>query len=164
MQGHAPAETGALIDHIVRRFHQAHRRQLPELADLARKVETVHFGDPDVPEGLSQYLETMIGTLEVHMKKEELILFPALRAGRSDGVENPIAEMRADHDDHAADIAAIHALTNDLTLPDGACRTWRALHDGLGAFLGDLEAHIRLENEVLFPRFEPSGQKQDAKG
>lgn len=156
MSDHVPAETGPLIDHIIRRYHDTHRRQLPDLADLARKVETVHFGDPDVPEGLNRHLEGMVGTLEVHMKKEELILFPALRGGRTEGVEGPIAVMRADHDDHAADVATIRTLTADLTLPDGACRTWSALYDGLREFLDDLETHIRLENEVLFPRFEGS--------
>ena len=88
------------------------------------------------------------------MKKEELILFPAIRRGGMPGIENPIAAMRADHDDHQTEVAQIRALTGDLTLPPGACRTWTALYAGLAAFLDDLDAHIRLENEVLFPGFE----------
>ncbi|MCW3784605.1 hemerythrin domain-containing protein, partial [Defluviimonas salinarum] len=102
------------------------------------------------------------GTLDLHMQKEERILFPALRAGRVEGIVAPLAAMRADHDGHAADTAAILALTGDLAPPDGACRTWRALYDGLRAFLADLEAHIRLENEVLFPRFESALSAPDA--
>jgi regulator of cell morphogenesis and NO signaling len=62
--------------------------------------------------------------------------------------------MRADHDDHAAEVACIRQLTRDLTLPVGACRKWTALYDGLGTFIEDLEEHMRLENDVLFPRFE----------
>lgn len=88
------------------------------------------------------------------MKKEELILFPAIRRGGGPGVAAPIAVMRADHDDHDREIAEIRRLTRDLTLPEGACRTWAALYSGLGEFLTDLDAHIRLENEVLFPPFE----------
>jgi regulator of cell morphogenesis and NO signaling len=31
----------------------------------------------------------------------------------------------------------------------------RRLHAGFVEFMTDLEEHIRLENEVLFPQFEP---------
>ena len=114
----------------------------------------MHFGDEHVPEGLSALLRHMIGALEVHMKKEELILFPAIRRGGGPGIAAPIAVMRADHDDHDREVAEIRRLTGNLALPDGACRTWTALYAGLGTFLEDLTEHIRLENEVLFPPFE----------
>lgn len=88
------------------------------------------------------------------MKKEELILFPAIRKGGAPGIANPIRVMRADHDDHAAEVAEIRRLTGGLILPQGACGTWTALYAGLEAFIADLEAHMRLENDVLFPQFE----------
>lgn len=147
-------DAAALTRHIETRFHASHRTQLPALADLSEKVETVHFGDEDVPEGLSDLLRRMIGTLEVHMKKEELVLFPAIRRGGMPGIEAPIFAMRADHDDHDRDVAEIRRLTRGLTLPAGACRTWTALYSGLEEFLADLAEHIRLENDVLFPQFE----------
>jgi regulator of cell morphogenesis and NO signaling len=149
---HDPA---ALTRHIETRYHARCREQLPELAGMAEKVEDVHFGDENVPEGLAAVLRRLIGAMEVHMKKEELILFPAIRRGGMPGIENPIAVMRADHDDHDREVAEIRRLTHDLTLPEGACRTWSALYAGLAAFLDDLREHIRLENEVLFPQFEP---------
>lgn len=147
-------DPAALTRHIESRFHARHREQLPALAALAEKVETVHFGDDHVPEVLADLLQRMIGALEVHMKKEELILFPAIRKGGGLGIGTPIAVMRADHDDHAYDVAEIRRLTGDLGMPDGACRSWAALYTGLGEFLSDLEEHIRLENDVLFPPFE----------
>ncbi|GAB4387238.1 hemerythrin domain-containing protein [Albidovulum sp.] len=150
-----PAE---LTRHIESRYHARHRAELPRLAELAERVETVHFGDEDAPEGLSEVLRRMIGAMEVHMKKEELILFPAIRKGDMPGIENPIAVMRADHDDHDREIAEIRRLTANLTLPTGACRSWAALYEGLAEFLADLEEHIRLENEVLFPRFEAAAR------
>jgi len=72
------------------------------------------------------------------------------------GIENPIAVMRADLDDHEAEATQIRALTNNLTLPQGACRSWTALYEGLATFLADLDAHLQLENDVLFPQFEPA--------
>ena len=146
-----PAE---LTRHIETRYHARHREQLPRLAELAAKVETVHSDDARAPAGLAEVLRRLIGEMEVHMKKEELILFPAIRKGGMPGIENPIGVMRADHDHHDCEIAEIRRLTGNLTLPEGACRTWTALYEGLAAFIADLEAHIRLENEVLFPQFE----------
>jgi regulator of cell morphogenesis and NO signaling len=147
-------DPAALTSFIETRFHEIHREQLPDLAALALKVKRVHGDQPEAPHGLSALLQRLIGELEVHMKNEELILFPAIRRGGMPGIENPIAVMRADHDDHSAEIECIRALTNNLTLPEGACRSWTALYDGLKQFIADLEAHVRLENDMLFPHFE----------
>jgi regulator of cell morphogenesis and NO signaling len=153
-----PTEAAALTLHIEARYHARHREQLPMLAAMAERVEDVHFGDDGVPEGLSLLLRQMIGEMEVHMKKEELILFPAIRRGGMPGIENPIAVMRADHAGHDREMAEIRRLTADMTLPDGACGTWTGLYRGLAEFIDDLTEHMRLENDVLFPQFEPAGR------
>ena len=153
----APTDPTALTRHIETRYHARHREQLPVLAAMAERVEDVHFGDDGVPEGLSILLRQMIGEMEVHMKKEELILFPAIRKGGAPGLEHPIAVMRADHADHDQSLARIGHLTGGLTLPEGACGTWTRLYQGLAEFVDDLNAHMHLENDVLFPQFEPAG-------
>lgn len=158
----APIHDAAeLTCYIETRYHKRHREQLPPLARMAGKIETVHSGDENVPEGLSNVLRRMIGEMEVHMKKEELILFPAIRKGGGPGIENPIAVMRADHDEHDREVAEILKLTRHLTLPQGACGTWTALYEGLAEFIDDLTEHMRLENDILFPQFEP-GVRADA--
>lgn len=144
-----------LTRYIETRYHARHRQQLRPLAKMAEMVEDLHVGEQGVPEGLASLLHRMSGELEVHMKKEELILFPAVRRGGGLGIEKPIAAMRADHDNHDRDLAEIHRLTRDLTLPDGACSTWTTLYCGLAEFIDDLSEHIRIENDVLFPQFEP---------
>jgi len=150
-----PQETGALIDHILKRYHEMHREDLASLVPLADRVERVHADDPDAPTGLAAAIRTLAGEMEDHMAKEEMILFPAMRAGVGPGIEHPIAVMRADHDDHTENIALVRQLTNDLTPPEHACGSWRSLYGGLAALFDDLAAHIALENDVLFPRFEP---------
>jgi regulator of cell morphogenesis and NO signaling len=149
-----PQETGALIDHILSRYHEVHRTELAELRPLARKVETVHADDPEVPVGLAQALGVLASEIEDHMVKEEMILFPAMRVGGGLGIEHPFAVMRGDHDDHTASIELIRQLTEGLMPPDHACGSWRALYSGTEKLLDDLAAHIALENDVLFPRFE----------
>ncbi len=151
-------DAAELTRYIERRYHARHREQLPPLAEMAERVEAVHSGDKNLPRGLSVLLRRMIGAMEVHMKKEELILFPAIRKGSAPGIENPIAVMRADHDDHDREVAEIRHLTRNLTLPERACGTWTRLYAGLGEFIDDLTEHMRLENEVLFPQFEFSAR------
>ncbi|GHD99694.1 regulator [Defluviimonas sp. 20V17] len=147
-------DPAALTRYIESRYHDRHRQQLPELTRQADLVETVHSGERKTPQGLAVLLSRLAGAMEIHMKKEELILFPMIRRGGGQGIAQPIAAMRADHADHDGEIAAIRKLTDDLSLPENACRTWVSLYDGLGQFIADLQEHIRLENEELFPRFE----------
>ena len=52
------------------------------------------------------------------------------------------------------------ALTGDATPPAGACNTWRALYAGIAQLSDDLINHIHLENNVLFPQFEPAPKVQ----
>jgi len=150
----APTATPALIDHIIARYHEIHRSELPELIRLARQVEKVHAGKPGVPAGLAALLERMGFELEQHMSKEEMVLFPAMKQqvpGPMLGI--PISRMRHEHDDHGENLREIDRLTGDITLPPGACRTWQALYAGLAKLKDDLMQHIHLENNVLFPRF-----------
>ncbi|MFT3859058.1 MAG: iron-sulfur cluster repair protein YtfE [Aquabacterium sp.] len=146
------APTDLLIDHILHRYHAVHREQLPELIRLARRVEHVHGDRPECPLGLADHLENMQQELESHMQKEELVLFPLLRQGTDPVVQGPIHTMRAEHDHHGEELARLGELTNDITLPRGACNTWRALYLGLRTLREDLMAHIHLENNVLFER------------
>lgn len=89
------------------------------------------------------------------MGKEESILFPMLLAGVRGVVVHPIGVMREEHTNHGEQLERLMALTNDATPPTGACNTWRALYAGITQFADDLVAHIHLENNQLFPQFEP---------
>ncbi len=144
----------ALIDHILTRYHAVHRQQLPELIRLARRVEAVHRENPECPAGLADLLEAMQAELLDHMNKEETILFPLLRRGRSSFAGGPIAVMRMEHTDHGEQLAKLLAMTQDATPPAGACATWRALYAGIEQLVKDLMEHIHLENNRLFVQFE----------
>lgn len=150
----AGAPNEELIEHILNRFHDVHREQLPELIRLAQRVERVHGNRPDCPAGLAAQLENMLAELESHMAKEEQILFPMIARGMAGMAAAPVAVMRHEHDDHGAALEGVLALTNDITLPADACNTWRALYLGLATFRDDLMEHIHLENNVLFNRID----------
>jgi regulator of cell morphogenesis and NO signaling len=142
-----------LVDHIVARFHETLRRDLPPLIDAARKVERVHADKPGVPAGLADELVEFWSEMQQHMMKEERVLFPMLRMGvRGAQVYMPVRVMEHEHDSHAASLARIRELTDDLQLPAHACATWTALYRGLVALEAEMMEHIHLENNVLFPR------------
>ena len=143
-----------LIGHILSRFHEQHRQQLPELARLAARVEQVHGGNPDCPKGLSAQLQVMSNALEMHMQKEEKILFPMILQGHSHMAAQPVTVMRSEHLAHAGELTELDRLTRGNTLPKGACTTWRALYLGLETFKADLMEHIHLENNILFDRID----------
>lgn len=147
-----PKATDALIRHIVARFHEVHRRELPELIALARRVERVHADSPDAPAGLSALLAEMEIELEDHMAKEEQVLFPMMRRSHP-LVATPIAVMRHEHDTHAAQLRALEAITQGHAPPQGACTSWRALYAGTRKLAEDLVEHMHIENNILFPRF-----------
>ncbi len=150
--GELPGATDALILHIVTRYHDVHRRELPELIALARRVERVHADSTDAPAGLAALLAEMETELEEHMTKEEQVLFPMLRRSHP-LVATPIAVMRHEHDAHAARLRALEAITHDHAPPDRACISWRALYAGTRKLAEDLAAHMHIENNILFPRF-----------
>lgn len=149
----APAE---MIDHILTRYHAVHREQLPELIRMARRVEAVHREHPDVPTGLAEHLEAIEVEMLEHMAKEENILFPMLKAGGRGMAVHPIGVMREEHTSHGEQLDRLMAMTHDATPPQGACNTWRALYAGVNQFSDDLIAHIHLENNQLFPQYEPT--------
>ncbi|HPU20347.1 MAG TPA: iron-sulfur cluster repair protein YtfE [Alicycliphilus sp.] len=153
-----------LVEHIIARYHEVHRAQLPELIRMARRVEAVHRDNPNTPHGLADALETMEQELLMHMHKEEAVLFPMLRAGGNSFVSQPIAMMRHEHNDHGEALEHLARLTNDITPPMGACNTWRALYTGLAQLREDLINHIHLENNILFPQFEQAAQPQGCGG
>ncbi|ENZ3705848.1 TPA: iron-sulfur cluster repair protein YtfE [Serratia marcescens] len=146
------APLGEVIDYILPRFHQRHREQLAELVLMAEKVERVHGDKPSCPRGLAKQLNLIHLDLENHMMKEEQILFPLIKQGMGPQAAGPISVMEHEHDEAGEQLEVVKFLTDNVTPPEGACTTWRALYTGIDEFIGDLMEHISLENNLLFPR------------
>jgi len=144
--GNAP-----LIDHILARYHQVHRQQLPALITQAQRIEQTHAAHAQCPDGLTEHLTTMQQELEWHMCKEESVLFPWLRQGIPlTHVQGPIGVMRHEHDEHAQALLQLAELTDDFTAPADGDDAWRQLYAELETLRRDLVEHIHLENNLLF--------------
>jgi regulator of cell morphogenesis and NO signaling len=141
-----------LIAHILRRYHDPLHRDLEALVARARQVEASTRGQPLSPAGLGEHLEQIRIAVESHLAKEENILFPLIASGRGSRALMPVKVMMAEHDDHRANLAETRRLAHGFALPAEAPAPWRELYRELRALEADLEAHIDLENHVLFPR------------
>ncbi|MBB5539500.1 iron-sulfur cluster repair di-iron protein [Rhizobium giardinii] len=155
----APEETLPLIAHLITRYHATHRTELAFLIPLAQKVERVHSDHPSAPTGLAETLITLQDELESHMMKEEQVLFPMMQRGGSPAISHPIRQMRDEHDHEARHLQAIEHITHGFALPPEACGSWTALYIGLRKFTDDLIAHMRIENTILFPRFNAAAAR-----
>jgi len=143
----------ALIGLIIERFHKGHRRDLADLLAFAQRVESVHAADPACPRGLSDLLAAVQAELEPHLWKEEEVLFPMMRAGGSPMIIGPITCMMQEHGEFMDQLDQLDRLANGCRPPAGACSTWQTLYQRLACFLAEAREHVRVENEVLFPRF-----------
>jgi len=141
-----------IIDHIIVRYHDRHREQLPELILQATKVERVHADKPNVPRGLTKYLTMLHEELTNHMMKEERILFPTIKQGQGSHAAGPVSVMESEHDEAGELLEVIKHTTHNVTPPPEACTTWKAMYNGINELIDDLMEHISLENNVLFPR------------
>ena len=162
----ADATLTGLVHFIVDKYHADLRVELPRLAQMAAKVLDAHGAKhPDVLPALDATFRGLREELEMHMMKEERVLFPyierlavlaadgqGLPASPFGSIQAPIGMMEHEHDDAAQALARLRQLTDGYTPPADACNTFRGLYYGLAELEKALHEHIHLENNVLFPR------------
>ena len=161
--GHATADVDPavlsvpeLIDHIIECHHGYLRSELPRLHQMAERVARVHGEREPVLEVLLEVFVGLRNELNDHMLREERALFPALRElalGEGSGLvlNGPISRMMQEHVEVAEQLARLRDLTCGYHPPADACNTYRALFSGLQELRGDLDRHMYLEDDVLFP-------------
>lgn len=159
------APLGDLTEHIREKHHryvrEAIRRDLALLAKVTAKHSANHAELLDI-----QNLFVQVGReMTMHMQKEEQILFPYIealeRAANGEApveppffqtVRNPVHAMMEEHDAAGALVSQIREASSAYTPPANACASYQALYRDLQEFEADLHQHVRLENNILFPR------------
>ncbi|MGL1886469.1 MAG: iron-sulfur cluster repair di-iron protein [Reichenbachiella sp.] len=156
-------ENAKLIEHIVSNHHSYVEKTVPYLSQLVDKIAHVH-GErhPELIE-VKNIFDDATEALYDHMKKEELILFPAIESLEQatnnnkplpplafGTINNPIDAMEHDHDFEGDSFKKIAALTNNFTPPADGCNTYQVAFLKLEEFVNDLHQHIHLENNILF--------------
>lgn len=146
----APYDIPAVVDHIIKHYHQAHLRELPAAIFLARRVEALYASDPNCPVGLADHLSAMAADLEAHQRREETVLFPLLRIGTPHCLDFVTRRMMKDHVDIDLQLMALHRLTKGYRPSFEAPFCWQALAFLCRKLETDLREHTRLENEVVY--------------
>ncbi|CAM1373903.1 iron-sulfur cluster repair di-iron protein [Tenacibaculum xiamenense] len=158
-------EIDFLSDYIYQNHHAYVEKQIPEIKEYLNKICNVHGSkNPELLE-VNKLFNESAGDLVIHMKKEEIILFPfikkiakakreglELEAPSFSSVQNPIKMMHIDHNDEGERFREIARLTNNYTPPKNACNSYRIAYRLLKDFEEDLHKHIHLENNILFRR------------
>ncbi len=149
-----------LVAHLLRHHHPYTKNALEELAPLIDKVVRVH-GDshPELRE-LHKLFSELHNDMDMHLMKEENILFPYMLELESDSppaahfgtVANPIRMMTMEHEHDSLILNKMKGVTDNFTLPPGACNSFTQLYKGLDELVSDLFQHIHLENEIVFPK------------
>jgi regulator of cell morphogenesis and NO signaling len=153
-----------LIDYIINNHHSYVRRMIPVLAAHTQKIASVHGKNHPELIQVAGIFERVYKDLKQHMMKEEQMLFPYVKqlvnAKKNGGtaeapffgtVKNPIRMMEAEHQAAGDEMHEIRNLTDNYSIPDDACNTYRAAMQELKDFEEDLHKHVYLENYILFP-------------
>jgi regulator of cell morphogenesis and NO signaling len=156
-----------LADYIEKKHHRYVEKQIPVLQQYLNKLCKVHGSRHPELFNILEEFNTSARELAMHMKKEELVLFPWIRkmvagptgtdtmeAPHFGTVGNPIQMMMQEHDNEGERFRKISDLSNAYTPPADACNTYRVAFSLLQEFEEDLHRHIHLENNILFPKSE----------
>jgi regulator of cell morphogenesis and NO signaling len=154
-----------LADYIVSNHHAYVRSAIETIGAHTRKVATVHGERHPETVEIAARFEEIAAEMTSHMGKEELVLFPyikALAVAKREGgaaprapfgsIANPIRMMETEHQSAGDTMAAIRRLSRDYAPPEDACTTYQVTYKELEAFEADLHRHVHLENNILFPR------------
>ena len=155
-----PGSQAPLIDYILERFHEGHRRDFATLEGLVAKVTRVHGARWPRLHEIAELVSDLITDIEPHMMKEERILFPIILglAGHPVGglppmmsPRGPIQVMLMEHEQVGRILDKLVEATDRFTPPEWACNTLRGLFALLEKLNLEIRLHVHLENNVLFP-------------
>lgn len=152
-----------LVTHIVANHHLYVKQVMPRLFSHLEKVAAKHSNHfPEMIE-VFRLFEDLYNEMIMHMRKEEVVLFPAIikaeklymakvPAGSESAIINQaVNAMETEHDDAGKIMSKIRKLTGNYQEPGGACTTFKLSLAELKAFEKDLHQHVHLENNILFP-------------
>lgn len=147
--------TSELVEHIVERHHGYLREALPFVGGLSAKVARVHGEHNPRLRELDEVVKELREALDPHLEDEEENLFPLLLGDGVDGekVRRALDEMAREHEELGRLLARMRAATEDYSIPDWACGSYRGLFAELENLESDVLRHVHAENWVLKPRY-----------
>lgn len=150
-----------LIDHIVNTHHKYLWEEMPTLSKLTQRILAAHGDNHPELNKVKTLYEDLRKELEAHLKKEEDILFPLMKAyedaeeGKAkDDMLEGIRNLQDEHETAGNILKELRSVTDDYKVPDDACPTYVMTYKRLEEMERDIFLHIHLENNILFKRYE----------
>jgi regulator of cell morphogenesis and NO signaling len=131
-------------------------------SNLSKLINAHSHTHPELTE-IKQTFDALSDHLTVHMKREELMVFPYIRNMTRFGktaigravfgyIENPILDLVNDHQSESKKLKYLDNLTNHYAVPSDGCNTYTTTYQAMKELETDLYIHMHLENNILFPK------------
>lgn len=144
-----------LIAHLVSQHRECLHTDLPRLQQRLEATCEACRGAGSLA-ALPNLVFLLQDDLDLHMRKEERIVFPAIRelelSGRAARVATPIRALLSDHDTASGALEDIRRIAADYRLSPAAGESQRELFADLASLDCRLRRHMHLEENILFPR------------
>ncbi|MDO8549859.1 MAG: DUF542 domain-containing protein [Ignavibacteria bacterium] len=155
----------SLIDFIISYHHGFVRNIIPVIATHTQIIASIHGKiNPKILE-VARIFSILYKDLKQHMMKEEEIIFPYIKqlvmasnnlskAERPyfGNLGNPIKMLEEEHFISGDELLQLRELTDNYEANDNACYTQKLCYQELKEFEEDLNVHVFLENNILFPK------------
>jgi regulator of cell morphogenesis and NO signaling len=154
-----------LSDYVVQKHHQYAIKAIAQIKPLIEKVVAMNATDHPQMKSIKDYFRLISNELQLHMQKEELVLFPYIHKlvlADKDGtqlttpgfgsIKSPVSVMLTEHETIGIMAQKVVRLSSGFKAPADVNDTVLELYARLKEFDEDLQEHVRLENDILFPK------------
>ena len=154
-----------ICNYIVKRHHAYVRENIPFLKKNFEKLLKMHNQQYHELSKILELLNDFTEDFTIHMKKEEILLFPFIQGLESAkkekstlprspfrSISDPIVMMMDEHQHEGQVFDKICELYADLRMAVNSCTTYEVTLRQLKDFEDDLHMHIHIENNILFPK------------
>jgi len=151
------------IDFIMQYIKKTHYKYIhktfPEILEKTAKIADLHGKDnPELIE-LKDIIKRLSTELIEHINAEESVLLPTIDKVIQTKTQETFNEAKAllesfndEHSIVAEALSRINVITNKYTAPANASKTYRMTYVILQHFEKQLQVHLHLENNILFPK------------
>ncbi len=154
-----------LLEYI-EQHHCEIKEKLLKLQTLVEQASELQKGQySSTFSSLQQFYSVFKTKMVHHFAKEENILIPYIRQMdefsrnpdtrvefHHSSIKNPISQLEYDHDQtENVMFKELHTITSNYQLPQNPSNVFKALYEGLKDIETNINKHINLENNILFP-------------
>ncbi|MEO6188394.1 MAG: hemerythrin domain-containing protein [Ginsengibacter sp.] len=155
--------TDFLAEYLMKTHHAFAKTNVLTIHGLAQKVAYRHCENHPELLTLIEVIFLFQHDLLNQMKKEEQTIYPYLKQKDRSQLKNDknmhsailihrMKWMKYENDKALEYLKVLRQVTYNFGTPSDACESYKALFQKLQEFEEDLQLHIYLENEILFPR------------